>query len=334
VCSSVVLSAGAAFAWARSATADDAPAAYVVPAQCPGQTAWLEGVRARLPPLLRSHPLLDSLAVHVEAAPGGYVGSIQSSSALELGAARRVRGASCRDVLDALGFIAALGLQRASRERPSTTAAALDASVPPLPAPASPFPSAFGDARAGASWEPVQQDLQLGLAGFALLQSGLTPGSALALGLAVRLDWLGAVGSSASWQPLLMVGAYFAEPELLRVERGALRLQHWSTHSVFCPWRFRANEMAALRPCADFDAGRSSGEGVGVIDGTKRAAPWLSASAELRGELRLGPSIELGASLEAMAPLWRAHFYLLPDLMRFETPAFGLRAGSSLSVLF
>jgi hypothetical protein len=335
MCSSAVLVAGMAFGRARTARAEGGMAAYAVPAQCPGQAAWLEGVRARLPTLLRTHPLLESLAVHVDAGAGGYLGSIRSSSALELGVARTVRGATCRDVLDALGFIAVLGLERAASERQSKDdAEALAPSVPPVPELVSPSHWDFVDASAGASREAAKQNLQLGVAGFALLQSGLTPGSPLGLGLAVQLDWSRPDGGGASWQPLLLAGAFFTEPELLRVDRGALRLEHWSTHSVFCPWRFGASEMAALRPCADFDAGRSSGEGVGVIDGIKRAAPWLSASAELRGELRFGHSVELGVSLEGVAPLWRAHFYLLPNLMRFETPAFGLRAGSSLSVLF
>lgn len=316
-----------AASWAGSAAAEGGPSTYVVPAECPERAVWLEGLRARLPPLLRTHPLVQSLSVRVDSAQDSYVGSIASDSMLELGGARSVRGATCTEVLDALGFIGALGLERALGGQ------VVDAAPPP-PLVTGSTGATLSDTNPGAE-QPSPRPLHVGVAGFALLQNGLTPGAALGLGAAVQFEWSTANGRAASWQPLLLLGAYFAAPADLRVEGGgALRLQHWSSHTVFCPWRFPATGFLALRPCVDFDAGRSSGEGVGVISQTKRAAPWLSTSAELRGELQLGQGIELGASLEAVAPLWRSHFYLLPDVMRFETPAFGLRAGSTLSLLF
>jgi len=273
---------------------------------------------------------VQSLSVHVDVTEAGYVGSIESDSALELGGVRRVRGADCGEVLDALGFVGALGLERALGD-PSAESLA----TPPLvPAPARHEP-ALADPSAEVSREEAARALHVGVAGFALLQAGLTPGAALGLGAAAQFDWSAGRGQDPSWQPLLLAGVYFAAPEDLRVDGGgALRLRQWSSHTVFCPWRLPASGLLGLRPCVDFDAGRSSGEGIGVQGETKRASPWLSASAELRGELRLGQGIELGVSLEAVVPLWRAHFYLLPDVMRFETPAFGFRAGSSLSLLF
>jgi hypothetical protein len=50
-------------------------------------------------------------------------------------------------------------------------------------------------------------------------------------------------------------------------------------------------------------------------------------------ELAVWKSVELGASIAAIAPFWHARFVILPDTS-FETPALGLRAGTYASLLF
>ncbi|HEU4577443.1 MAG TPA: hypothetical protein VFS67_04255 [Polyangiaceae bacterium] len=94
-------------------------AAYVAPAECPARATWLEGLRARLPPLLRTHPLIESFEVHIDrlGGPEGYRGTLQGKASEEQ-SQREVNGSSCDEVVDALSFIAALEFLRAEPSAP------------------------------------------------------------------------------------------------------------------------------------------------------------------------------------------------------------------------
>jgi hypothetical protein len=105
--------------------ARDAPAqgteprsSYDVAPGCATRSAWQKALKARLPPLLRTHPLLETLSVHVteiDAKRGGaYLGKLTTDGEPLADGARTVRGETCAEVLDALSFIGALGLERAT----------------------------------------------------------------------------------------------------------------------------------------------------------------------------------------------------------------------------
>jgi hypothetical protein len=310
---------------------------FDVPRGCSTRAAWLDALRERLPPLLRTHPLLGTLSVHVArkdgTAPDGYVGELASSADAALGGSRAVRGATCDEVLDALGFIAALGLERAA----SSGASGASPEMPPRlgasgAAPLEEERAAGGVDERGTAVAPTGtwQRVRLGAVGFALLQDRLTPAGSVAFGMAFRFAW-----STPGWQPWVMLGAYSSVPEQHRLEGGGrVRFEHWSTHAVACPLRFPRNGVWGLRPCLDLDLGRSSGEAFDVAGAEKHASPWLSGGAQLRAELVLWDRVELIASAGAVAPFWYAHYYLLPDVQSFTTPALGFRAGSYASVLF
>lgn len=172
--------------------------------------------------------------------------------------------------------------------------------------------------------------MRLGAVGFALLQAGLTPGRFIALGLGFQFEWF-----TSGWQPLLMLGAYSNLPEEHRLATGgSVRFEHWSTHTLACPFRFPERGSWGVRPCLDLDVGRSSGEGFGIGDAQKHAAPWLSGGAQLRAEVVLWDRLELIASAGAVAPLWHAHFFLFPDVQSFDTPWLGFRTSGGVSLLF
>ncbi len=326
MCCALLLAAP--WAWGRLAVAGEGerPGAYEVPAECPPREAWVEGVRARLAPLLRTHPALDMLSVRVErddAEPRGYTGTLGSPEPRALASPRRLHGSSCEEVLEALTFIAALGLQRLASDAPPASSAPRD------PAPA----AAPGDARGDRDQGPVRNRAgsraQLGALAFVLVDDGLAPGNAVGLGAAFRLSWL-----TPSWQPLFVLGAYSRGAREVAVGSGRVRLEHWSTHAVGCPWRFPRESSVGLRPCFEIDVGRSTGKGSGVADAAERSAPWLSAGAQVRVEVGLWQRLELAAFFGLVKPLWHAHFLLEPGVTAFETPAIGLRAGSSASLLF
>lgn len=321
---------------ARAALAEQssAPGRHDVPSECATRAQWLAAVQARLPPLLRTHPLLETLSVHVESvnAAGAewYEGELASTGGLALSRSRRVRGATCEEVLDALSFMGALGLERVAADESNGahpgTRPESEALGGPLEEATSIGADEIGALHTGLE---AEQRLRLGAVGFALLQDGLTPGSSMELGIAMRLAW-----SSPSWQPLFLLGAYSKVPEHVSMAGGGtVRFEHWSSHAVACPWRFPRSGAVRLRPCVELDVGRSSGEGLGVAGATRRSAPWLSSGAQLRAELSW-KRLELGASLAGVVPFWRAHFLFAPDQMSFETPTFGFRAGSYASVIF
>jgi len=307
----------------------DARATYDVAPECAPRAEWRAAVEARLPPLLRTHPLLEVLSVHVEkvAAPGGgdtYVGELGSPDATALGRSRSVRGSSCADVLDALSFIGALSLERAASS--GAAAARTDPGSAAAAESATPGVDQLVLSRAGSGSEPPR----LGAVGLALFQGQLTPARSVSFGAAVHLDW-----SAPGWQPWLLLGVYASLPDQRRLESGgSVRYEHWSTHAVACPWRYPQQAAWGLRPCLELDLGRSSGEGVGLAAAQKHAAPWLSSGAQLRAELTLWERLELAAWASAVVPIWHAHFYLLPDVQSFETPALGFRAGSAAGLLF
>ena len=295
-------------------------ALYTAPPECADRAAWQSSLRARLPPLLQTHPLIETLSVHVKkvqhagnAAYEGELGPIDGAPET----ARTLRGASCEEILDALGFIGALGLERAAR-----------ISQEPRRRPAGPAPA---DVRLDAA--PVTPSAapsaDLGVMGYALFQGGLVPGSTLALGAALELSW-----QTPRWQPWLQLGAYVGLPEQRTAAGGSLRFEHWSTHAVACPWRFPTNGAFGLRPCLELDLGQTSGEGLGVSEARRRSAPWISTGAQLRAGVVLWRRLELGAGLAGVVPIWHSRFFLRPDETSFETPIVGYRAETYGSVRF
>jgi hypothetical protein len=305
---------------------DAAAPPYDVPRECSGRVEWLASVVARLPPLLQTHPLLATLSVRVQklASRGdaAYAGELVSSSGADLADSRRVHGASCDDVLDALSLIGALSLERiANRSGETRPNGAVEVDVLDAPAVGAEVPAATASSARG---------VRMGAVGFALLQAGLVPGQPIALGAGVRWAW-----STPAWQPLIVVGASVSLPDERRLEGGGrVRYEHWSTHAVACPWRFPQSGVWGVRPCAELDVGRSSGEGVDVDAAARRSAPWLSTGAQLRAELAAWDRVELAVSIAAVAPLWRAHFFFYPGVERFDSPALGFRSSGSATVLF
>jgi hypothetical protein len=325
---------GAAWPQPGRALENAAAPSYEVPRGCAERADWLASVVARLPPLLQTHPLLTTLSVRVQiiASREGdvYAGELMSSSAASLADARSVRGATCDEVLDALSLVGALGLERIATRTAIPNDAGEAAAVGPAANDLAANDAAAIGAEAPVAASPARRGARLGAVAFALWQGALVPGQPLALGAGVRWAW-----STPAWQPLILVGASASLPEERSLEGGGrVRYEHWSTHAVACPWRFPQSGAWGVRPCAELDVGRSSGEGVNVDAAARRSAPWLSAGAQLRAELAVWDRLELGVSFAAIAPLWRAHFFFYPGVERFDTPALGFRSNGSATVLF
>jgi hypothetical protein len=307
------------------------PAVYDVASTCPDRAHWLAELHERLPPLLRTHPAIAQLSVHVVQRPPRasgeppYTGQLSSSAGALPDAARQVHGESCEDVLQALTFIAALSLERLSTEQGS----------PPLPAEtalAEPSAAALPEldpGRTSTQKSSAEPRTPFGAVALASVQNALGPLPALDLGL-------GASFESANFPFWMLASFYWGSTKQQGVSGGpaGARYTHWIGHLVGCPWRYESGTLLRLRPCLNLDLGRLRGEGIGVARPERHLAPWGSAGAELRSELVLWDRLQLGASGGLLAPFWRSRFYFLPEVTAFQVPAIGFRGEASVSLLF
>jgi hypothetical protein len=78
--------------WRPAFAQAEVPSSYEVPPECTPRPQWLAELGARLPPLLRTHPLLGTLSVRVakreDTTGEAYVGELSSGSDGALGRSR------------------------------------------------------------------------------------------------------------------------------------------------------------------------------------------------------------------------------------------------------
>ena len=155
---------------AVSVPAQAAPAvtlAYDAPAGCPSESEFVAAVTARGADFdaARATPVAQVMVVSISRAQDGFAGAFQVRGDGEATNKRRVRGASCREVADALAVVTAIALQGGAGGDSGEAPAAL-ASPPPgaadsqpssssasAPAAAPPPPSSVR-LRAHTQWRP------------------------------------------------------------------------------------------------------------------------------------------------------------------------------------
>lgn len=320
-----------------AASAGEAPStpsltgSYRVPAECPNEAAWRAALHARVGAELA--PLGDQLDIEIERFDGDASAQYEGRVARGSGGShegRSVRGATCREVFEALTLIARLGLARMASEPSAPVHAA--APTPPawtltaqeeLELARDPPPEAMG---------PARETERPHLAGSALaLWGGAARATASAdLGVAFAASW-----SSAALQPFVLIGAYGGRERFgVSGTTAGARLERLALHAVACPLRFPREAALGVRPCVDLDAGVLRGSGVSVDGARDHAAPWLSTGVQLRAEWSVWGPLELGAMVGGVVGLSRPRFYFVPDTTAFRADAAAFRAGASAGVSF
>lgn len=177
----------------------------------------------------------------------------------------------------------------------------------------------------------VAKGVRVGAVGILLMQSAIAPGWSLDSGFGLSVDY-----PISGLQPWFLLGVYFGTgKDVLSADGNATaRFDHWAVYALGCPWRFDGGSVVGLRPCVDFDVGRSSGEGLGVASEVQSSAPWLSAGVQLRAEVELWERLQIGLSAGGFVPLLHSSFTFAPEDTTFEVPPVGFRAGGFGSVLF
>lgn len=186
-------------------------------------------------------------------------------------------------------------------------------------------------AQSASSNADVAGGIRVGAVGILLMQSAIAPGWSLDSGFGLSMDY-----PISGLRPWFLLGVYFGTGKDVLSPDGSAsaRFDHWAVYALGCPWRFDGAGAIALRPCLDFDVGRSSGEGLGVSSDVQSSAPWLSAGVQLRAEVELWERLQLGVSAGGFVPLLHSSFTFAPEATTFEVPLVGFRAGGFGSVLF
>jgi hypothetical protein len=152
---------------AVSVPAQAAPAvtlAYDAPAGCPSESEFVAAVTARGADFdaARATPVAQVMVVSISRAQDGFAGAFQVRDAREATNKREVRGASCREVADALAVVTAIALQGGAGEGGEAPAAPAPQPPPPAAADSQSTPAAAPAAapppsvrlRAHTQWRP------------------------------------------------------------------------------------------------------------------------------------------------------------------------------------
>jgi hypothetical protein len=200
---------------------------------------------------------------------------------------RELAASSCRELADAAAVAIALTIKATQAEapRPPSPPPVSEASprAPGPPAPAAPAPR-----EVPRSPPPARKALGLS----ALLDSGAMPRAAFGLGLEASLD-LRRLRLAAS-------GALFPaqQTRLASGSGGSFQLAVLAALACFAQEPARVTLMA----CAGGEAGRLTGEGVGVATPRSQGALWLAARGDVGASVRLAGNLALVVQAGAAIP--------------------------------
>ncbi|HWO11580.1 MAG TPA: hypothetical protein VNN80_18930, partial [Polyangiaceae bacterium] len=313
------------------------------PPECPSHAAWRSALRAHSDPALA--PLAERLAIEIErqgsAASSTYEGRIRQSGAQPAARGRSVRGATCREVFEALALIGRLGLARGSDAVDPAEPPGRSGARAPNPAPLATASGWVLTAREEqdlardpvpepSSPAPQRESVRLAAAALAFWGGASRATAGADLGLALSARW-----NSELLQPFVLVGAYGGRERFgVSGTSAGARLERLALHAVACPLRFPREASVGLRPCVDLDAGVLRGSGVSVDAARGHDALWLSTGLQLRAEWSPWGPLELAAMVGGVVALSRPRFYFVPDTTAFQADALAVRAGASAGVSF
>ncbi len=246
---------------------------------------------------------------------------------------RRVQGANCDDVVQALSLAAAVALDPSVLLPPTVTipapAAAAPVSSPPTIAPAVAEPV---DVRKPAVSPPLLASqsgprFELGAAsvGSVFLSSGISPG------MAVFGRWTPA--GRGRFRPTVGVAVTYLRNDILR-SPGAAQASLTGLVVTVCGMVWGARSIT-VEPCGLVMTGLLSVSGHQVEHTSSVHLLWLSAGAVVRTSVHLGRGFSLDLEVGASAPFIKREFYTtLPSHVVEKTPTISPVAGLGLAYGF
>jgi hypothetical protein len=317
--------------------------AYDLPASCPTAGDFERQVEERAP---RARFTEDTAARRFRVAAWTeaeeWVGEVTAVPVVDASSVRRVRGATCADVVGALALIVALALDPGALREPAgadeaTSQPGAPASVPEQPpqpptpvvaAPPAPTPPAPPPPDDESSVElRHQRRVRLSLGAEALAALGIAPDTLFGVGFSVDLTpsrdrlWAWLVRLSASG----LFPRDLGSPMKARFSGQFLALEG-------CPVRLPLGTVVSLLPCVGFEGGVLAVDGIdqpGLLSVQNQRALFLAMIEPLRVAVRLGDVFSLEVDGTLKEPLRHdsfeysrppVHVHTLPSI----TGSFGL----------
>lgn len=305
---------------------------FDAPAGCSSADAFYASVRARTDRVRRADDSEPALSLRVRLTVGAREVHGELNGVDEHGArqTRRVRGATCDEVVEALSLTAALALDPNARFQPIPV-------VPPTPD--APDAAPTWDARARAEEprreppdepeldepdepdEPARADIDVEFELGAQVLATVVVASEIDLGGAIagRLTRPG----EGIFSPSFGLQLVHVRNDLLTDpgDSPGARVRFTSVVVTACPVRWPLTPNADLRPCAAAAAGVLAASGRNISHPESVSRSWWSLGGTLRAQTALGPELAIEIEAGLAVPLVRRRFVTTaPDTLVAETP--------------
>ena len=302
---------------ASAARAQDAPEPikidYEAPAGCPSRTSFAGEIFARTTKA-REAGAETARVMHVRVVKRGDAHS--GRLWIDEGAAREVDGASCGEVVGALGLVAALAVDPQASMAPRPTPVA-EPAPPPPPPPAEPE-------KPPPSPPPRAERTRIGIG--AGVEAAMIADAVIAGRVLGQIELAGSLFAPSFRAALVRSLDVERTPSL-----GSATLTWTKAGIDACPLRIDlVSDAIALRPCAAFDIGVLKAEGTGVTEARSRSRPWVSTGAHARLVWSVVRAFALEVEGGFVVPLLREDFFFEPNVPIYEAPPIaGLFRGSA-----
>ena len=317
---------------------------FDAPAGCSGADAFLSSLRSRTDAVRESeeNEPHTTLQIRLTRMRGRILGELRVVDDRGGTDTRKMQGASCDDVVQALSLTAALAMDpSALLSAPATAPAPTAATAPetdatptasnPLAA-KKPFEAEVPKMAAAldASTAPANLPLRRFELGAGALTTALLTSSA-SLGIFVSSQW--ALAGSSVLRPTLGLAFAYMRNDVLRAP-GGVQVSLTGLAATACPLRLSAS-IFAIQPCALMVTGWFAASGRQATYNYDVNHLWLSAGGILRVAAFLGRGLSLDLDGGVTAPFFKRRFYsTTPDMVVGETPSISPIASLGLSYGF
>lgn len=310
---------------------------FDAPAGCSGTEAFFGSLRSRTDQVRQADAgePHTTLQIRLSRTRGRVLGELRVVDDRGGTDTRKVQGASCDDVVQALSLTAALAvdpsaLLSAPATAPETPAPTADtvAQEPPLATknlPEAEVPATAEPVAAHPSLQVPSFELGVGPEGTALLTSGA------GLGVAVASRWT--LADRGPLRASFGLAFIYLRNDVLQTP-GAVQINLTGLAATACPFRVSASVLT-FEPCALVIGGRLAASGLQATHSYSVDRLWLSAGGILRVAASLGDGLWLDLQVGISAPFFKRRFFeTTPDTVVGETPMISPVVGLGLAYGF
>ena len=330
--------------FARAADAEPVTLEYAVPSGCPDSEAFFRQVTARRPAVRRARPGEDGRALHIVVLRDrvAFRGEVSLRDAGGSTRSRVVYGATCPEVVAALGLMGAIALDfrssgsnaladgDAQSSDQASKVGSFDGAQVPAPAsnvgkeganhdsgPTLPTPYRRSIAESSSPTAPRRRPTHLSAGAEVALYALGAPLIGGGLFGDLEVD-----AGRRPWVPSLRMSVARTLDATIRASAGGARIHLTQATLEACPLSVDLAPAFGLHPCAGAVGGVLHVSGVGVSQARSHAGAWAALIASLR--LTWSPSL-VSAEIQAGAtvPLVRDSFVFDPGVFVYRAPPLG-----------